>query len=63
MTTFNLPDDIKTAGEAQSLAIDWQTWVSEQSLSYGELIDYREYFSELGEQFGLLAEFTENNII
>lgn len=28
--------DIKTAGEAQQYAIDWQNWASEQDLSCGD---------------------------
>lgn len=54
---------IKSKDEAQQEAIDWQKWQSEQSLSYGELAEWSEYFRELGKKFGLLREFKENAIL
>jgi|PlaIllAssembly_1097288.scaffolds.fasta_scaffold02141_9 hypothetical protein len=54
---------VKTKGEAQQLAIEYQSWVSEQSLSWGEVAFYSNYFRELGKKFGLIKEFKENAII
>lgn len=54
---------VKTADEAQSLAIDYQAWASDQDLSLGEVADYADYFRQLGYKFGLTVEFEENGII
>lgn len=55
--------DVKTADEARQIAIDWQHGQSEQNLSYGELLEYDSYFTELANKFGLSDEFAENGII
>ena len=62
---FKMPniDKVKSADEAESLAIDWQHWQSEQSLSYGEVVYYQNYFEALGEKFNLTEVFKENAII
>jgi len=57
------PATIKTQGEAIQFAIDWQSWASEQSLSYGELAEWGEVLSVLAEKFDLVEEFKENGII
>ena len=54
---------IKTKDEARQFAIDWQTWTSEQNLSYGELAEWEDVFTKLGRQFFLTAEFKENCIL
>jgi hypothetical protein len=54
---------IKTKDEARELAIDWQQWASEESLSYSELIDWTDLFNRLGKRFGLMGEYRENGII
>jgi len=54
---------ITTADEATQTAIDWQTWQQEESLSYGELIEWRAYFETLASKFNLTDEFRENGII
>jgi hypothetical protein len=54
---------VSTKEEARSRAIDWQTWASEQSLSYSELMDWQVYFEALAVKFDLLEEFKENGII
>lgn len=56
-------DRVKTAGEATDLAIDWQNWQAEQSLSYGELAEWQAYFRTLARKFDLRDEFEENGII
>jgi len=56
-------ENIKTKEEARQLAIDWQNWTSEQSLSYGELAYWGGVFERLAEQFDLKDEFKENGII
>jgi hypothetical protein len=54
---------INTQEDAREYAIDWQNWISEQNLSYGELIEWSEIFEELAERFDLREEFEENSII
>jgi hypothetical protein len=56
-------EKIESAEEARDIAIEWQHWASEQSMSWGELADWQGYFVELAERFGLTEEFTENGII
>lgn len=55
--------EVASADEAQQIAIDWQNWQAEQSLSYGELAEFQTYFTELAEKFNLVDEFKENGII
>jgi len=52
----------KTKEEAQEEAKTFQNWASEQNLSYGELIDFQDYFKNLGKEFNLTEEFKENCI-
>lgn len=55
---------VKTAGHAIDIAVEWQQWASEQSLSYGEVTYYQNYFEALAEKFPELTdEFKENAII
>ena len=54
---------VKTKGEAQSIAIDFQNYASKKNLSYGELALYNGYFQTLGRRFKLTEEFKENGII
>ena len=56
-------DKVASSGEAQSLAIDWQTSWQENQYSYSEIIDWQEYFTELAKKFNLTDEFRENGII
>jgi hypothetical protein len=53
----------KTQDEARQYAIGWQQWVSEQSLTYGELAEWQEHFRAIAIKFDLLEEFNENGII
>jgi hypothetical protein len=62
-SSFRLPKQVKSEGEARSLAIEYQNWASNQSMSYGELAYYQNYFEKLGKRFNLTAEFSENGII
>lgn len=55
--------DIDSADEARDHAQEWQTWASEQALSYGELSTYQAYFERLGKRFNLTDEFKENGIL
>lgn len=54
---------VKTKDEARQKAIDWQSWQSDKSLSYSELISWSNYFEKLAIQFDLTLEFMENAII
>jgi len=56
-------EEIKTEEEAREIAVNFQSWVSEESLSYGELAGYSGFFEELAEKFNLTEEFKENGII
>lgn len=54
----------KTQEEARQYAIDWQNWAWEkQSLSYRELAEWGDIFTELAERFDLIEEFKESGII
>ena len=55
--------NIKTKEDARSKAIDFQSWASNQSLSYEDLINWEGYFNNLANKFGLVDEFSENGII
>ena len=56
--------EINTADEARSYAMEWQQWVGEQGLTYGEMTDWHDYFTNLTMQFPeLKEEFIENAII
>lgn len=54
---------IRTGAQAEQLAIDWQSWQSEQNLSFDDLIGWQELFEKLGKTFNLTEEFQENGII
>ena len=62
---FKLPElaQVKSEDQARNLAIDWQTWAAEQSLSYGELAQFSLFFESIAKKFNLTAEFKENGII
>lgn len=51
----------------RNLAIDWQDWASQQSLSYGELAEWAiafEHLAELADPSGeLKEELKENGVI
>jgi hypothetical protein len=53
----------KTKEEARQYAIDYKNWQSEQSLSYGEMAEWSDIFTELADRFDLTEEFKENGII
>ena len=55
--------EIKTKEEARQQAIDFQKWVSNQSLCYSEIAEYQGYFEKLAKKFNLIREFRENCII
>lgn len=61
---FALPsiDKIYDASKAEEIAKDYQTWASEQDLSYGELVYYENYFREIATKFNLTEVFKENGI-
>lgn len=63
--TFKLPKlaDIKTADEARQLAIDYQNYIGEVSMSYGNLAMYSGSFIAIADKFDLTEEFKENGII
>ena len=52
-----------TENEAREQAIDWQRNFSNESMSWGELIDAGNYFVEIAKKFKLTEEFKENGII
>jgi len=54
---------IETREEARRFAIDWQRWVSEHNLNYGELADWYEELLKLAFKFDLVDEFKDNGII
>lgn len=60
---LKLSREIKSKGEAQQIAIDWQNWQSKKSLSYGEFGEWIFFFEALARKFHLVREFRENGII
>jgi hypothetical protein len=54
---------VKSEDEARQIAIDWANWVANNSLSYGELIEFWNYFAKLAKKFHLEEEFKENGIL
>jgi hypothetical protein len=54
---------ILTADQARDHAIEWQQWASTQSLSWGAMAEWGEYFAAIAEKFDLVDEFHENGII
>jgi hypothetical protein len=58
------PADVESAEQARDIAIQWQQWASEQSMSYGEVAAWQHYFENLTVKFPELTdEFKENAII
>jgi transcription initiation factor TFIIIB Brf1 subunit/transcription initiation factor TFIIB len=56
-------DHVTDADTAQQVAIDWQNWASNQSLSYGELASWTSKLEAIATKFNLTDEFKENGII
>lgn len=56
-------NDVTSEDEARSIAVDWQKWASEQAMSYGELVEWSDFFRTLASKFNLTEEFYENGII
>jgi hypothetical protein len=57
------PESITTKERARQVAVEWQHWASEQSLSTSELIMYQTILCALARKFHLIREFKENGII
>jgi hypothetical protein len=55
-------ESVETKEQAHDLAVEWQHWQSEQSMSWGESADWSAFFEQLGEKFDLTEEFKENGI-
>lgn len=55
--------NIKTKEEAISKAIDFQSWQSNQALSWEEVVNWASYFENLAREFDLTDEFSENGLI
>lgn len=54
---------VRTAEQARDLAIEWQSMFGNESMSYGELAEWQDYFAGLVARFPELEdEFTENAI-
>ena len=60
---INKVKEAKTQDEARQYAIEWQQWVSWENLSYSELAEWTEIFTQLADKFDLVEEFKENGII
>lgn len=52
-----------TPEHARELAIHWQQWQAEQSMSYGEVMDWYGYIWSMAVRNGLRKEFKENGIL
>lgn len=62
-TYFPEVEDIKSAAEAEQLAIDFSNWEPEQDLAMNEVAAFGDYFKQVGEKFGLTEVFAENGVI
>lgn len=63
---FIVPNEgkVSSAAQARELAIAYQQWYGEHSISYGETVYYQNYFEALAVKFPELTdEFKENDII
>jgi hypothetical protein len=63
LVTFCDERDVHDATTARFLAQEWQRLAADEALSYGELVEWQNYFSNLAKQFNLTDEFKENGII
>lgn len=52
----------KAKNNARNKAIMWQIECCHRDYSYGELMEFQNYFEALGKRYGLLTEFRENGI-
>lgn len=48
---------------ARQEAIEWQSDFNNHNYSWGELVDFGDYFTKLAKRYGLVREFRENGII
>ena len=53
----------KAKNNARNKAIAWQHDFCNHNYSYGELIEWNDYFNKLAKRYGLTEEFRENGII
>jgi len=53
----------KNKSQARQVGIDFQQWVSNQALSYGQLSAYQSDLYKMAKRFGLVKEFRENGIV
>lgn len=62
---FDVPavGDVTTKDQARQIAIDYQMYAGENSLSYGELVYFTNRLEDIAEKFNLTDEFRENGII
>lgn len=62
---YDIPEvsKVRDAGHATEIAIDYQMYAGEHSLSYGELIYFTNRLEAIAEKFGLTDEFKENGVI
>ena len=56
-------EELNDEAKQRDLAIDWQQWQAEHSLSYGEIVYFQNYFERLATKLDLTDEFKENGII
>ena len=60
---FNIKTKVSNKEEARTLAIEFQKWQSNKSLSNSEALIYYNFFFRIGKHYGLIREFKENGII
>jgi hypothetical protein len=57
-------ESVTTQEQGHDLAVQWQSWQSEQNLDLVELGEWQDFFEKVAEKFpGLKDEFKENAII
>ena len=49
--------------EAREQAIDFMNWQATKSMSYEEILEWRDYFYHIAKKYDLEDEFNENGVI
>lgn len=52
----------KAKAALSAFAWEWQQAFGDVSMSWGDLVEWQDFFTEYGRKYGLLREFRENGI-
>jgi len=59
----NMNNYQKGKEKARQMAVNWQIFISENNLTYSELVVMQDVLHKQGKYYGLLKEFKENGIL